>query len=48
MLPSFRSLLATASLLACRRLSAWARPLPSARASEKVENSTVNQSQMVI
>ena len=34
------------SLRALRRLSAWALPRPSATASAKLANSTVNQSQM--
>ena len=42
------SRLATVSVLALRRVAAWALPRPSATASAKFANSTVNQSQRLI
>lgn len=46
--PGWRRRLASVSVRALRRLSAWARPRPSAIASAKLAKSTVNQSQAVI
>ncbi len=46
--PSASTRLATVSDLALRRVSAWALPRPSAMASAKFANSTVNQSHRVI